>query len=80
MITTKDPISALQSTDDRLRRLAVKAARFSTQQLAGAQLQQFTKDLSTFLRKYVPDQSAQEKPNDQHSLLDQNEGSSSARQ
>ena len=58
----EDPIAALQKGDARFRRMAIKATRFATQELHGTRLQQFTQELSEFLRKYVPVQEAEKAP------------------
>ena len=48
----RDPLSALENQDLRLRRDAVKATKFVTEQLSGSKLRDFIEKLAVFLRGF----------------------------
>ena len=48
----RDPLSALENQDLRLRRDAVKATKFVTERLSGSKLRDFIEQLAVFLRSF----------------------------
>ena len=48
----RDPLSALENQDLRLRRDAVKATKFITEQISGSELRDFIEQLAVFLRGF----------------------------